>query len=74
MGTNCRRPRGRDNTLSSLNVTIEALNLAKEISFITPAKAIFGSVSSLLTMIRVRFVVSYNSGFQVHIYPGLDGQ
>ena len=54
MGTDARRPKGRDGTLSSLNVAIEALNLAKEISFITPAKAVFGSVSSLLTMIRVR--------------------
>jgi len=54
MGTKARRPKSRDSTLSMLNVTIEALNLAKEVSFITPAKAVFGSVSSLLAMIRVR--------------------
>jgi hypothetical protein len=48
---------GRGNTLSRLNVVIEVLNLAKEISSITPAKAVFGSVSALLVMIRVRFLV-----------------
>ena len=36
-----------------LDVAIEALNLAKEISSVTPAKAVFGSVSVILTMIRV---------------------
>ena len=53
MDENSQRPKSRDGVLSSLNVTIEALNLAKEISGITPAKAAFGSVSVLLTMIRV---------------------
>jgi len=52
MSTKSRQKR-RDTTLSSLNTTIEALNLAKEVSSITPAKAVFGSVSILLTMIRV---------------------
>ena len=44
----------RDDALSLLNVAIEVMNLAKEVSSITPAKAVFGSVSALLTMIRVR--------------------
>ena len=55
MATTTQRPKGRNGVLSTLNVTIEALNLAKEISSITPAKAVFGSVSALLTMIKVRF-------------------
>jgi len=46
----------RDNILSSLNVVIETLNLAKEVSSVTPAKAVFGSVSLILTMIRVGFL------------------
>lgn len=50
---NSQRQKSRDNTLSSLNVTIEALDLAKEISAITPAKAVFGTVSALLTIIKV---------------------
>lgn len=38
-----------------MNVAIGALNLAKEESSINPTKAVFGSVSALLTMISVRF-------------------
>ena len=56
MATGPQRPKNRDGTLSSLNGAIEAMNLAKEISVITPAKAVFGSVSFLLTMIRVRYL------------------
>jgi hypothetical protein len=48
--------RRRDVTLSSLNAAIEAMNLAKEIASITPAKAVFGSVSVVLAMIRVSFL------------------
>ena len=48
--------RRRDVTLSSLNAAIEAINLAKEIASITPAKAVFGSVSVVLAMIRVSFL------------------
>ena len=39
-----------------MNGFIEAFNLAKEISSNTPAKAVFGSVSVLLAMIRVSFL------------------
>ena len=55
MDTQSQRQEWRDSALSSLNVAIEFLDLAKEISSITPAKAVFGSVSVLLAMIRVRF-------------------
>jgi len=51
------RPKGRDGVLSSLDVAIDGLNLAKEISSITPAKVVFGSVAILLTMIRVSFLL-----------------
>jgi len=56
MNTKPQQPKERGGTLSSLNVAIQTLNLAKEISSVTPAKAVFGSVSVLLTMIRVRFL------------------
>ena len=56
----------RDDVLSTLNVAIEAMNLAKEISCVTPAKAVFGSVGVLLTMIRVRFPLFSDDMFQVH--------
>jgi len=57
MDANSQRSKGGDGTLSSLNVAIEILNLAKEAVGIAPAKAAFGSVSVLLTMVRVRFLL-----------------
>ena len=45
----------RDNILSSLNAAIEALNVAGGISDIIPVKVVFGTVSVVLTMIRVSF-------------------
>jgi len=74
MGANPQRQKGRDGTLSSLSMAIEAMNLAKEISSITPAKAVFGSVSVLLTMVRVCFLVSYDGKSHVHVRPGFDGK
>jgi len=75
MDTEIQQPKGRDedNTLSLLNVTIEALNLAKDISSITPAKAVFGSVSALLVMIRVPLFLFCSDEPPAHIYPGLNG-
>ena len=54
MASKSQQQEGSDILPSALNVAIEALNLAKEISGITPAKAVFGSVGVLLVMIRVR--------------------
>ena len=51
MATNSQQ----DGILSALNVLIEASNLAKEISSVTPARAVFGSFAVILTMIVVRF-------------------
>ena len=45
----------QDFTLSSLNVAIEAMNLATEIASIPPAKAVFGSAGVVLAMIKVCF-------------------
>ena len=50
-----QRPNRQDNTISLLNAIIEVTNLAKELSSPTPAKAVFGSVSVILTTIRVHF-------------------
>ena len=66
--------KGQNGVLSSLNVAIEVLNIAKDVSGIAPAQAVFGSVSILLTMIRVRFLLSFDDTFQAHILSGLDGQ
>ena len=55
MDKDSRRQKRQDNVISSLNVAIEGLNITKEILSITPAKAVCGSVSVILAMIRVRF-------------------
>ena len=53
MEAESRLPKERESTISVLNGAIEALNLAKELSSITPAQAVFGSVSVILTVIKV---------------------
>jgi len=74
MATTPEQPKGLDGAISSLNVAIEALNLAKELASVTPAKAVFGSVSVLLTVIKVRYPLSYDWTFHVQISPGFDDQ
>ena len=74
MDVNSQRQKGRDGALSSLNMAIDVINLAKDIVDIAPAKAAFGSVSALLTMIRVRFFLFCNDELRVYMYPGLDGE
>ena len=48
-----QRQKKRERAISALSAAIDALNLTKELSSITPAKAVFGSVSAILTMIKV---------------------
>ena len=57
MDASSRRQKRQDNTLSLLNAAIEAMSLAKELSSVTPAKAVFGTVGVLLAMIRVCFLL-----------------
>ena len=56
MATKSQQPKGREDTLSSLNTAIDAINLAKDVSTIPPAKAAFDSASVFLATIRVRFL------------------
>ena len=58
----------QDFTLSSLNVAIEAMNLAKEIASITPAKAVFGSAGVVLAMIKVCFLPVSLGGPDADVY------
>ena len=53
MEVKSQQPKGREGAISALNETIEALYLAKGLSSIAPAKAVFGSINTLLTLIRV---------------------
>ena len=61
-----QQPKGRDGVLSTLNFAIDGLNLAKEVSSVTPAKAAFGTVTIILTMIRVSPLLSCNERLQAH--------
>lgn len=45
----------RDTSLSSLNMAIDAVNIAKEAMDMIPAKVIFASVGVILIMIKVGF-------------------
>ena len=74
MDTKSQQTKLQDRTISSLDTAIEALNLAKENSSIGPTKAVFGSVSVLLAMIRVLFLLFCNGVLRIHTYPGLRGQ
>ena len=73
MTTGSQRRNGRDAALSSLSMDIDALNLAKEVSSITPAKAVFGTVSILLTMIKACFILFCDEVFRTDTQPGHDG-
>ena len=60
MAEKFKRPKGREDALFSLNVAIDGLNVAKELSSVTPATAVFGSINILLTRIKVRFLFCYD--------------
>lgn len=68
MADKSQRLKRRDGILSSLNAVVDGLNLAEELSSITPAKAVFGSVSALLTVIRVSFLPAHFSRFLANMY------
>jgi len=57
MKVESQQPKGREGAISALNAAIEALNRAKEVSSITPAKGTFSSVSVILALIRVSFLL-----------------
>jgi len=60
MEAESQQPKGRGSAISALNGAIEALNLAKEVSTIPLAKAVFGSVSVILAMIRVSLLLLFH--------------
>ena len=59
MNADFQRPKGRKGAISALNVAIEALNRAKDAPSVTPVKAVFGSVSVILALIRVSFLLVF---------------
>ena len=73
MATKSRRPKGRENAVSLLNAAIDVINLAENLSSITPAKAVFGTVNVLLTMIKVYFHLC-DEMFYTHMQSGFYDQ
>jgi len=65
METESHRPKGREDAISALNEAIEALNPVKIPSF-PQSKAVFGSVTVLLVLIRVCFLLSCHDLPLVH--------
>ena len=63
-----RSQRRRDDILSSLNASVEAMNIAKELASITSVKAVFGSASAILTVIRVGFLLVHPDQPQADVY------
>jgi hypothetical protein len=74
MATKYKRPKGRDGAISALNLAIDGFSLAKEISSATPAKAVFGSVSILLGMIKVTSFLLCRDVRPLNVRPGHHGQ
>ena len=54
MASTSQRQKGRDGALSTLDVLIQVLTIAKGACGIPPAQVAFGSAVALLAMIRVR--------------------
>ena len=71
MASDSQQQKGRDGTLSKLNLAIDTLSLAKDVSTIAPAQAAFGAVCALLTILRVIVLLFCVDGLLTHIYPGL---
>jgi len=66
MKDDSKQPEGRDGVVSSLNMAIDGLNLAKEVSSITPVKTVFDSVKILLITIRVSFLLFCDKMRRIH--------
>ena len=68
------QPKGRDGLLSTLDVLIQALGIAKDAcSAIPPAQIAISSANALLSMIRVCSPQSCHE-LLAHVYPGFRGQ
>ena len=53
MASKSKQSKRRENVISSLSSFIQGLVVAEKVSIIPPAKAAFGAVRVILTMIRV---------------------
>ena len=70
MDTQPEPPKRHNNVLSSLNMAIDTANLAKEILSVVSAKAVCGSISVLLTAIKVCFLPARVDGSRARTHLG----
>jgi hypothetical protein len=74
MASTSQPPKGRDRVLSTLNVLIQTLDIAKDACGIPPAQIALGSASVLLTMIRVRSPILREDEPLTRVFLGHDVQ
>ena len=74
MASTSQQQKQRDGVLTTLDVFIQGLSIAKDACGIPPAQIAFGSASTLLTMIRVRLSPLLRDSLLTHAYLGHDGQ
>jgi hypothetical protein len=74
MASKSQRRKERDGDRSTLDVSIQALGLAKDDCGIPPAQAVFGSVSALLCTIRVRSLLFSDDELLAHDHLGFHGE
>ena len=72
MRTEFQQPKEREDATSASTAAIETPSLA-EILTVTPAKAVFGFVSTLLATTGVCFLLIWNDLLQIHTHMGLNG-
>ena len=66
MEAESQRPKGREGAILALNEAIEAINPAKILNVPPGAKTVFGSVRTLLTLIRVCFLFFCDNPLRIH--------
>jgi len=66
MKAKSQKPKLREGAIEELNAAIDATNLAEKVSSIAQAKAVFGSVNALLTLIGVCFLLLFHGLLQIH--------
>jgi hypothetical protein len=74
MASTSQLQNGREVVLPTLDVFIQALNIAKDACGIPPVQIALGSASTLLTMIRVRFLPFREDYPLTHVHQGHNGQ
>ena len=74
MASTSQLTKGRDSVLSTLDVFIQTLDLAKNTCGIPPAQVAFGCATVLLTMIRVLFFLLCGDKPLTRVYLGHDDQ